>query len=49
MVPEDARGWPLLSWFDARSTLPGRQKPRDVIAPNPSAVIRAAKDFHSDE
>ena len=48
-VPEDARGWPLLSWFDARSTLLGRQKPRDVIAQNPSAVIQAAKDFYSDD
>lgn len=49
VVPEDARGWPLLSWFEAPSALLGRRKPSEVLAKNPAAVRTAAADFYSDD
>ena len=49
VVPEDARGWPLLSWFEAPSTLLGGRKPSEVLAKDPVAVRAAAADFYSDD
>jgi hypothetical protein len=49
VVPEDARGWPLLSWFEAPSTLLGRRKPSEVLAMDPAAVRTAAADFYLDD
>jgi hypothetical protein len=49
VVPEDARGWPLLSWFEAPSTLLGGRKPSEVLAKDPAAVRAAAADFYSDD
>lgn len=49
VVPEDARGWPLLSWFEAPSTLLGGRKPSEVLAKDPAAVRIAAADFYSNE
>ena len=49
VVPEDARGWPLLSWFEAPSTLLGGRKPTEVLAKDPAAVRTAAADFYSDD
>jgi hypothetical protein len=49
VVPEDARGWPLLSWFEAPSTLLGRRKPSEVLATDPAAVRTAAADFYLDD
>jgi hypothetical protein len=48
VVPEDARGWPLLSWFEAPSTLLGGRTPSDVVAKDPAAVRAAAADFYPD-
>jgi hypothetical protein len=31
VVPADARGWPLLSWFEASSTLLGGRKPSEML------------------
>jgi hypothetical protein len=49
VVPEDARGWPLLSWLEAPSTLLGGRKPSEVLAKDPAAVRAAAADFYSDD
>jgi hypothetical protein len=49
VVPEDAQGWPLLSWFAAPSALLGRRKPMDVLAQHPGAVRDAAADFYGDD
>src|SRR6185312_14056627 len=49
VVPEDARGWPLLSWFEAPSTLLGGRKPSEVLAKDPTGVREAAADFYSDD
>jgi hypothetical protein len=49
VVPEDARGWPLLSWFEAPSTLLDGCKPSEVLAKDPAAVRTAAADFYSDD
>jgi hypothetical protein len=49
VVPEDARGWPLLSWFEAPSTLLDGRKPSEVLAKDPAAVRTAAADFYSDD
>lgn len=49
VVPEDALGWPLLSWFEAPSTLLGGRKPTEVLAKDPAAVRTAAADFYSDD
>ena len=48
-VPEDARGWPLLSWFEAPSTLLDGRKPSEVLAKDPAVVRAAAADFYSDD
>lgn len=49
VVPEDALGWPLLSWFEAPSTLLGGRKPSEVLAKDAAAVRAAAADFYSDD
>jgi hypothetical protein len=49
VVPEDARGWPLLSWFEAPSALLGGRKPSDVIPKDPASVRNAAADFYADD
>lgn len=46
-VPEGARGWPLLSWFEARNELLNGRKPSDLLAIDPAAVVRAAERFYS--
>jgi hypothetical protein len=47
VVPESARGWPLLSWFEARNELLDGRKPSDVFSKNPGAVVRAVERFYS--
>lgn len=49
VVPQDAKGWPLLSWFDAPCVLLGGRKPMDVLAQDPVAVRDAAADFYGDD
>lgn len=49
VVPEDARGWPLLSWFEAPSTLLGGRKPTEILTKEPAAVRAAAANFYSDD
>jgi hypothetical protein len=49
VVPEDARGWPLLSWFEAPSVLLGGRKPSEVVAKDSAAVRNAAADFYADD
>jgi hypothetical protein len=44
-VPEAARGWPLLSWFNARNVFLKNRKPLDVIDSDPDAVADAADRF----
>ena len=46
-VPEGVRGWSLLSWLEARNALLGGRKPSDVLAQDPTAVVRAAERFYS--
>ena len=46
-VPKEAQGWPLLSWFDARNALLKNRKPSEVLASEPTAVVRAAARFYS--
>lgn len=46
-VPEDAQGWALLSWFEARNTTLGNRKPSELVASEPSQVLNAAKHFYS--
>lgn len=48
-IPEDARGWPLLSWFDAHNALVGGRKPREVIRQDPDTVKSAAEEFYSQD
>lgn len=49
-VPEAARGWPLLSWFNAGNVFLKDQKPMDVIDSDPKAVAdAAARFFDSDD
>jgi hypothetical protein len=49
-VPADARGWPLLSWFDAPNAHLDGRKPREVVASRPDKVLKAAQRFYgSDE
>jgi len=45
-VPPDARGWPLLSWFNARNVLLDGRKPLEVLGQDPEAVKRAAADYY---
>jgi len=49
VVPADARGWPLLSWFEAPSAVLGGRKPSEVLAKDPAAVRTAAADFYADD
>ena len=44
-VPEPARGWPLLSWFNAENVFLKNRKPLDVIDSDPEAVADAADRF----
>lgn len=47
VVPEDARGWPLLSWFEARNVLLDRRKPSQVLKTRSDRVLEAAERFYS--
>jgi hypothetical protein len=46
-VPADARGWPLLSWFDAPNERLGGRRPREALAKEPAAVLAAVQRFYS--
>lgn len=46
-VPQDARGWPLLSWFEARNVLLDRRKPSHVLKTRSDRVLEAAQQFYS--
>jgi|GEM_PF-4290630 len=45
-VPEPARGWPLLSWFNAPNVFLGNRKPLEAIDSDPQAVADAADRFY---
>jgi hypothetical protein len=45
-VPLEARGWPLLSWFNAPNVFLGNQKPLEAIDSDPDAVAEAADRFY---
>lgn len=47
VVPKEAQGWPLLSWFEAKNVLLNDRKPSEVLASDPNAVLRAAVRFYS--
>jgi hypothetical protein len=47
IVPKEARGWSLLSWFEARNAFLKNRKPSEVVASEPAAVLRAAARFYS--
>jgi hypothetical protein len=47
IAPADARGWPLLSWFDAGNVLLGGRRPRELLRQNPKEVKLAAVDYYS--
>ncbi len=47
IVPKEAQGWSLLSWFEARNALLENRKPSEVLASEPAAVLRAAARFYS--
>jgi hypothetical protein len=47
IVPKEAQGWSLLSWFEARNALLKSRKPSEVLASEPAAVLRAAARFYS--
>jgi hypothetical protein len=47
VVPAEARGWSLLSWFEAQNTLLDQHKPSEVLADEPLAVLNAATRFYS--
>lgn len=49
IVPKDSQGWPLLSWFEARSAVLQDRKPSDVLASAPQKVLAAARRFYSRE
>ena len=49
IIPEDARGWSLLSWFDAKNVLLNGRKPSEVLASDAAAVLSAAARFYSRE
>ncbi|HEY4211560.1 MAG TPA: hypothetical protein VGM84_08780 [Steroidobacteraceae bacterium] len=46
VVPDDARGWPLLSWFEAPNVLLSGRKPSEVLANDPEVVRAAAASFY---
>jgi hypothetical protein len=45
-VPEGARSWPLLSWFEASNAFLGDRRPRDVMAKEPHRVLDAVRRFY---
>lgn len=45
-VPEPARGWPLLSWFNAPNVFLGNRKPLEAIDSDPQRVAEAADRFY---
>jgi len=47
VVPAEAQGWSLLSWFEAQNTLLDQRKPSEVLADDPLAVLNAATRFYS--
>ena len=47
IVPKEAQGWSLLSWFEARNAFLKNRKPSEVLASEPAAVLRAAARFYS--
>lgn len=47
VVPQDARGWPLLSWFEARNVLLHHRKPSQVLKLRSALVLKAAEQFYS--
>ena len=49
LVPADARGWPLLSWFNAGNVLLDGRKPLELVRQDPEAVKRAAADYYSQD
>lgn len=49
LVPQDARGWPLLSWFDAGNVLLSGRKPRELLREDPEEVKRAAADYYTED
>ena len=49
VAPADARGWPLLSWFDAENMLLGGRKPRDILREDPDSVVEAATAYYSQD
>lgn len=46
VVPLQARGWPLLTWFDTPNDQLDRRKPRDVLLDLPDDVTNAAIAFY---
>jgi hypothetical protein len=46
-VSSAARGWALLSWFNAKNTLLLGYRPREIVASRPDDVCRAACAFYS--
>jgi hypothetical protein len=49
LVPTDARGWPLLSWFNAGNVLLDGRKPLELLRDKPEAVKRAATDYYTQD
>jgi hypothetical protein len=47
IVPKEAQGWPLLSWFEARNALLQNRRPSEALASEPAAVLKAAARFYS--
>lgn len=45
-VPEPARGWPLLSWFNAPNVFLHNRKPLEALDSDPQAVVDAADRFY---
>jgi len=49
VVPADARGWPLLSWFAASNALLDGRRPLELLEEIPMAVRNAAIDFYGND
>jgi len=45
-VPDAARGWPLLSWFNAPNVLLDDRKPLEILDSDPARVAEAAGRFY---
>jgi len=45
-VPSGARGWPLLSWLQARNVTLAGCRPREMMVSDSAAVCRAAHRFY---